>query len=226
MFSDPYYWWEGGAVFDSLIDYSALTGDKQFDDLIGEALVHQSDSEFDFMPKNQTRSIGNDDQSYWGLAAMSAAEHNFPTSKLGNRTWIDLAKNVWNSQVQRWDEESCHGGFHWQIFQFNNGYTYKNTVSQGQFMLLSARLAKFTGNSTYSDWAQKVFKWTQDIGFVDDGFHVYDGADSVKDCTKIDQVQWTSNNGIFTEAAALMFNLVSVSHTPFICVDPRGDYMD
>ena len=214
MFPDPYYWWEAGAVFDSLIEYSALTGDNQYDDLIGEAMFHQAGKGFDYMPANQSVSIGNDDQSTWALAAMSAAEHGFSTSKIGNLTWINLAKTVWESQAARWDNETCDGGFRWQIYPFNRGFDYKNSISQGQFILLSTRLAKFTGNSTYSDWAAKVFKWTQDIGLVDDTFHIYDGASAETDCSKIDRIQWSHNNGVLAEAAALMYNLVSL-----LCVD-------
>lgn len=210
LFSDPYYWWEAGAVFGTLIDYSFLTGDNQYDSLIGEAMQHQIGDADAFMPLNQSKMLGNDDQGTWGLAAMGAAEAGFTTSKLGNLTWIDLAKNVFDTQVKRWDEDSCNGGFRWQIFEFNNGYSYKNSISQGDFMLLAARLAKFTGNSTYSDWAAKVFKWTQDVGLVDDSFHVYDGTDANTDCSKIEQIQWSANSAVFTEAAAHMYNIVGL----------------
>ncbi|KAK7187592.1 hypothetical protein DPSP01_003725 [Paraphaeosphaeria sporulosa] len=207
LFSDPYYWWETGAVFGTLVDYSSLTGDKQYDDLLGEGFEHQL-GEFDaFMPSNQTKTLGNDEQSTWGLAAMSAAENGFSTSKIGNLTWVQLATNVFDTQVQRWNEETCDGGLNWQIYQFNNGYTYKNAISTGNFFLLAARLAKFTGNATYSEWAEKAFNWAQDIGLVDDKYHVYDGADETENCTSVNQIQWSNNNGLYMEGAAHMWNL-------------------
>ncbi|KAF2451659.1 glycoside hydrolase family 76 protein [Karstenula rhodostoma CBS 690.94] len=206
LFSDPYYWWEAGAVFGTLVDYSFLTGDSQYDDLLGEGLEHQI-GEFDaFMPVNQTKNLGSDDQSTWGLAAMSAAENGFSTSKIGNLTWAQLATNVFDTQVQRWNDKTCDGGLNWQIYQFNNGYTYKNAISTGNFFLLATRLAKFTGNATYSEWAEKAFDWSEDIGLVDD-YLVYDGASETTNCTQVNRIQWSNNNGLYLEAAAHMWNV-------------------
>src|SRR5262245_25531785 len=71
LFSDsgePYYFWEAGAVWGGLLEYSFLTGDSQFDDLIASAVLHQvgNDDMKNFMPPNQTKTLGNDDQSIWG----------------------------------------------------------------------------------------------------------------------------------------------------------------
>lgn len=200
-------------MFGSLVDYPSLTSDNQYDDLVGEALSHQIGDMDAFMPVNQTKSMGNDDQSFWGLAAMSAAENGFPTSKIGNLTWIDLAKNVFDTQVERWDAKTCDGGFRWQIFDFQTGFNYKNSISTGNFFLLAARLAKFTGNSTYSEWAEKAFQWTQDVGLVED-FNVYDGSSVVDDCSNVNRIQWIENHAIFTEAAAHMYNVVSNPQNP------------
>lgn len=193
-------------MFGTLVDYSFLTGDNQYDDLLGEGLQHQLGDYNAFMPANQTKSLTNDDQSTWGLAAMSAAENGFSTSKIGNLSWAQLAANVFDTQVSRWNENTCGGGLNWQIFQFNAGYTYKNSISSGNFFLLAARLAKFTGNSTYSEWAEKAFDWTQNIGLVSE-FHVYDGGSDTKNCTDINQIQWSINNGVYLEAAAHMWNV-------------------
>lgn len=208
LFPDPYYWWEAGAVWNGLVEYSHLTGDSQFNDLVSEALTFQVSDSFNYMPPNQTKTLGNDDQSTWALAALTAAEVNFPKPKEGE--WIDFAKNVFDVQVLRWDDESCGGGLKWQIFTFNNGYNYKNTYTSANFFLLSARLAQLTGNSTYSAWADKTFKWTQDVGLISDDFHVYDGTDDTQNCSSINHIQWTYNYGVFTEGAAVMYNLVII----------------
>jgi mannan endo-1,6-alpha-mannosidase len=210
---EPYYWWEAGAVFGGLIEYSHLTGDDQYSELIGTALGWQMGA-YDFMPENQTKTLGNDDQSFWGLAAMTAAETGLVApNDVGE--WADLAINVFNTQVERWNTETCGGGLNWQIFSFNNGYSYKNSISTGNFFLLSARLAKFTGNTTYSDWAQKAMDWSQDVGLISDDYAVYDGAQDTSNCSQINRIQWTENSAIFAEGAALMYNLVSlVASTP------------
>ncbi|KLJ13283.1 mannan endo-1,6-alpha-mannosidase, partial [Blastomyces silverae] len=68
----PYYWWEAGALFGALIDYWFYTGDSTYNDIIIQAMMHQASPTCNFMPVNQTRSEGNDDQSFWAIAAMAA----------------------------------------------------------------------------------------------------------------------------------------------------------
>lgn len=213
LFPDPYFWWEAGAVFHGLVEYSYLTGDSQYDALVSEALQWQmgGNVEHAYMPANQTRSMANDDQSTWGLAALTAAEVGFPKPK--NAEWLDYAAAVFNLQVLRLQVEetngTCDGGLRWQILSFNNGYEYKNSMTNGNFFLLAARLSKLTGNATYSEWANKSFAWAKDIGFISKDFAVYDGADAEQQCKNINKLQWTSTLGVYTEGAALMLNIVS-----------------
>jgi mannan endo-1,6-alpha-mannosidase len=70
----PYYWWEAGAMFGSLIDYWYYTGDTSYNQVTTQAMLFQVGDKDNYMPSNQSKSLGNDDQAVWGLAAMSAAE--------------------------------------------------------------------------------------------------------------------------------------------------------
>ncbi|OJJ55435.1 hypothetical protein ASPSYDRAFT_183495 [Aspergillus sydowii CBS 593.65] len=203
---DPYYWWEAGAMFNALIDYWAYTGDDQWNEITTQGLVHQAGDSGAFMPANQTRTEGNDDQGFWAFAAMSAAERNFPRPPGDGPDWLAMAQAVFNTQAHRWDDEHCGGGLRWQIFPWNGGYSYKNTISNGCFFNLAARLARYTGNQTYADWATKVFDWTQDVGFMTHDYLFYDGADTSDNCTKMDRVQWTYNSGVYLLGAAAMYN--------------------
>jgi mannan endo-1,6-alpha-mannosidase len=207
VFPDPYYWWEAGLAFNTLIDYYGLTNDSQYNSRISEALQHQLGDYDAFMPRNQTKNLGNGDQSYWALASLSAHEAQLPAPASGS--WLDFAKNVFDVQAARWDDASCNGGLKWQIYTFNDGYNYKNTESNGQFFLLAARLAEQTGNATYAEWADKVYNWTTDVGLVSDDNHVYDGTDDKQNCSSINHIRWTSNHGFFTEGAATMYKVVS-----------------
>ncbi|APA11333.1 hypothetical protein SS1G_11579 [Sclerotinia sclerotiorum 1980 UF-70] len=200
----PYYWWESGAMFDTLIQYWRLTGDSQYNRIVTQGLVYQQGIGSSFMPENQTKFLANDDQSTWALAAMSAAEARL--GEVQNVTWLNLAENVFNEQVARWDEKTCNGGLRWQIFTFNAGYTYKNSISNGNFFQLSARLAAYTGNTTYSDWATKVWNWTKGTGLIDENFNVFDGADVTKNCSMIDKPQFSETAGTFIAGAAYMYN--------------------
>jgi mannan endo-1,6-alpha-mannosidase len=207
LFDEPYYWWESGAVWSSMVRYSALTGDSQFDDVIAKALWAQTSDFLNFMPPNQTKTLGNSDQSAWAIAAMTAAETGFKKPEDGE--WVDLVKNVFDNQVARWDETACGGGLRWQIFSFNAGYDYKDSISTGAFFLLSARLAQFTGNATYSEWADKSFKWLQDVKLLSDKYSVYDGTDTSTGCGTINHIQWSYPFGLLTEGAAVMYNITN-----------------
>jgi mannan endo-1,6-alpha-mannosidase len=120
----------------------------------------------DFMPANQTHSEGNDDQAFWGLAAMAAAEMNFPNPPAKKPQWLALAQAVFNEQIARWDPQNCAGGLRWQIFPFNSGYDYKNSISNGCLFHLAARLARYTGNTTYMTYAERSFEWISSVGKI------------------------------------------------------------
>ena len=152
---------------------------------------------------------GNDDQAFWAFAAMSAAELNFPASPGKNDpSWLSLAQAVFNLQTSRWDDQHCGGGLRWQIFTFNNGYDYKNSISNGGFFQLAARLARYTGNQTYADWAEKSYDWILTTPLFTSDYLIYDGAQIENNCTVADKLQWTYNVGTYLMGAASMYNFV------------------
>ncbi|RYZ81206.1 MAG: hypothetical protein EOP04_24425 [Proteobacteria bacterium] len=133
LLGDPYYWWEAGAMFGALIDYWRYTGDTTYNEIVSEAMLWQASSTRDFMPPNQTKAEGNDDQAFWAITALMAAENGFPDPPEEEPQWLALAQAVFNLQASRWDYTTCDGGLRWQIFPFNRGYNYKNSISQGGF---------------------------------------------------------------------------------------------
>jgi mannan endo-1,6-alpha-mannosidase len=205
----PYYWWEAGAMFGAMIDYWHYTGDSTWNNITTQALLHQVGPDNNYMPPNQSKTLGNDDQGFWGLAAMSAAESIFPDPPLDQPQWLSLAQAVFNTQARRWDTSTCLGGLRWQIFTFNTGYNYKNSISNGCFFNLATRLAMYTGNSTYADWGDKTWNWMVEIGLVDGSYYVYDGSDDLINCTEINHIQWSYNTGVLLLGAANMYNFVS-----------------
>jgi len=154
---------------------------------------------------------GNDDQAFWAFAAMSAAEVNFPAPPDKSPSWLALAQAVFNLQVSRWDPQHCGGGLRWQIFPFNNGYDYKNAISNGAFFQLAARLARYTGNQTYADWAEKSYDWVLTTPLITKDYVIYDGAQIANNCTEANKLQWTYNIGTYLMGAANMYNFVSSS---------------
>lgn len=161
---DPYFWWEAGAMFGTMVDYWYYTGDASYNEATTQALLHQASPTADFMPENQTRTEGNDDQGFWAMAVMSAAENRFPDPPADQPQWLAIAQAVFNQYASRWDTDACAGGLRWQIFTFNNGFNYKNSISNGCFFNIAARLARFTGNGTYADWATRIWDWEVAMG--------------------------------------------------------------
>ncbi|RMD43138.1 hypothetical protein DV735_g2039, partial [Chaetothyriales sp. CBS 134920] len=208
---EPYYWWEAGAMFGAMIDYWYFTNDSTWNDITTQAMLHQVGPQNDYMPPNQTKTEGNDDQAFWGMAALSAAENKFPNPPADQPQWLALAQAVFNTQVARWNTQTCGGGLKWQIFTFNNGYNYKNTISNGCFFNIAARLAVYTGNETYADWADKMWDWVSAIGLMDAQYNFYDGSDDTLNCTEMNHIQWSYNAGTFLAGAANMYNFTNGS---------------
>ena len=142
---------------------------------------------------------------------MSAAEVKFPNPPDTEPQWLALAQAVFNSQALRWDNTSCAGGLKWQIFTFNNGYNYKNSISNGCFFTTASRLGYYTGNQTYLDWANKIFDWVESVHLVDadNNYSVFDGTDDDLNCSQVNHLQWSYNAGVYLLGASFMWNQAS-----------------
>ncbi|KAM5354867.1 hypothetical protein ACJ41O_001513 [Fusarium nematophilum] len=216
-----YYWWEGGAMMGTYIDYWHLTGDESYNDVIMEGMLHQTGSGYDYMPANHTASLGNDDQGFWGMSAMLAAENKFPNPPEDKPQWLALAQAVWVTQAhpQRHDDE-CNGGLRWQIPFSNAGYNYKNTIANGCFFNLGARLARYTGNDTYAKFAEETWDWLWGVGYIDpESWLVYDGGHVEHNCTDINKLTFSYNAAIMLQGSAFMYNYTNGS-------DIWGDRVD
>ncbi|KAK9366222.1 glycosyl hydrolase family 76-domain-containing protein [Lipomyces kononenkoae] len=207
LFDGGYYWWESGAAWGSMLDYWFYTGDDTYVDVAKQGMLYQVGTGWDYMPKEQTLSLGNDDQGFWGITAMMAAERNFTNPASNQPQWLALAQAVFNSIALVWDTQYCDGGVRWQKFVFNNGYDYKNSISNGVLFQLGARLQRYTQNETYGYWAEKVWDWESTVGFIDNStYYVYDGASVESNCEAINKIQWTYNTAVYMAGAAYMYN--------------------
>lgn len=208
MFSDPYYWWEAGGAWGSMLDYWWYMENDTYNDIVKQALLFQTGDDHDYVPLNQSTTEGNDDQAFWGLAVMAAAERNFSNPDPDQPQWLYLAQAVFNTMALRWDADSCGGGLRWQIFTWNSGYDYKNSVSNGALFHIAARLARYTGNQSYVDWAEKVFDWMRDVGLITEGdwAFVHDGVSIDDNCTSVVPYQWTYNHGLIMAGSAYLYN--------------------
>jgi mannan endo-1,6-alpha-mannosidase len=206
----PYYWWEAGALWGTMIDYWHYTKDVTYNEVVKAAIIAQSGPNDDFMDANWTASLGNDDQGFWGMTAMDAAETNFSNPDSSQPQWLGLAQGVFNTMASPDRHDStCGGGLRWQIPKLNNGYDYKNTIANGCFFNIAARLYRYSGNETFLKWAEIEWNWEYGVGFITPDYLVYDGAGVETNCTQIDKAQYSYNYGVWLQGVAAMWNHVS-----------------
>ncbi|XBW34834.1 hypothetical protein QEN19_000401 [Hanseniaspora menglaensis] len=220
VFQDPYYWWEGGLAFGLMIENTFLCQNTTFNSKLQDALIAQSGTSWDFMPESQTMVEGNDDQGVWGLTLMTAAERNFSRAANGTESrknipeWVTMAQSIYNTMYARWDTSSCGGGLRWQIYTWNNGYNYKNTIANGCLFNLAARLGRYFNNQTYMDQAEEIFTWLVDVDFINlngSSAKVYDGATTTSNCSDITALEWSYNYGTILGGAAYMYDATNQS---------------
>lgn len=195
-----------------MIDYWAYTNDSSYVYTVQQALMAQSGTGNNFMMPAYYSSTGNDDQAFWALATLSAMEYGFPVPS-GNTssTWLDLSRAVFDLQAGRWDTSTCNGGLRWQVFPYNAGYNYKNSVSNGAFFQIAARLARYTGNHTYVDWAEKTWNWMSATGLISPRFHVFDGTNDEMNCTQINHLEWAYNPALLLYGTSMLYNYTNGS---------------
>jgi len=199
-------------MFGALINYWQYTGDTSYNPTVFQALQFQVGPQQNFNPPNQSKDMGIDDQDFWAFAAMEAAEANFQNPANNQPSWLALGQAVFNFQADLWDNTSCGGGLHWQVFQLNAGWDLKNTISNGGFFQLAARLARFTGNQTYADWANKMWDWLETTPLLlqdGDRYIVWDNTDSQSNCTNVQNYAWSYNTGTLLVGSAILYNITS-----------------
>ncbi|KAI4620112.1 hypothetical protein J4E80_004638 [Alternaria sp. BMP 0032] len=211
----PHYWWEGGAAWGGMIEYSQFTGDDSHVKTLQQALTANYGPDNDFILSYRKGETGNDDQAFWALAVMSAVEYQFPDPADAPASYLEVVTNAFENIVGRWDETSCDGGLKWQVYPENAyGYNYKNSISNGCAFALGARLARYTGEQKYADWAVKIYDWTKKVGLISDQYEVFDGTDDKTNCATVaDKTQWSYNNAMYLHGSAFMYDYTNGDST-------------
>lgn len=215
----PWFWWLSGNGWNGLLDYTVYTNDTTYQADLLTALAENIGENRDFVPASQYGWEANDDQAYWVYNALTAMEYDFEplpcdeTAADGTclNSWLAIGTNAFNLFVSRWEADAgtCNGGLKWQYRTTEAGYYYKNAVTNGGFFQTAARLGRYTGNSTFADWATKIWDWSAGIGMVGSAYNVYDGAGDQDgaNCTGMSPDQWSYNIATYLHGAAHMYAL-------------------
>ncbi|KAM6520187.1 hypothetical protein FALCPG4_013740 [Fusarium falciforme] len=214
-FKGDYYWWEGGAMMGTYIDYWKLTGDSSYNHVIMEGMLHQTGDGHDYMPENHTASLGNDDQGFWGMSAMLAAENKFPQP---SRRQGPMARPRPGRLDDTGPSQPTRQGVQWRLAMADSFLPMLVTttrivaIANGCFFNLGARLARYTGNSTYAKYAEETWDWLWAVEYIDhENWRVYDGGHVEKNCTDINKATFSYNAAILLQGAAFMYNYTNGS---------------
>ncbi|KAK4627018.1 Mannan endo-1,6-alpha-mannosidase DCW1 [Fulvia fulva] len=195
--------WISASSYTTVLHYWHYTGDSQYNDKITQKILTSAGGNEDFLEI----SPGNDDQLWWGLACITAAEYGVsdltkPTANgSGGDKWLEMAQNVFTSIASRWQADTC-GGMGWQVA--NSGY--RNSITNGLAFQLAARLSRYTGKTMYTDWANKIWDWAFSSGLIDQSsYSVYDGISAPTcDASTMDRHKWSYNVGVYLYGTAIM----------------------
>jgi predicted alpha-1,6-mannanase (GH76 family) len=183
-FKNLNYWWQAHAI-EARLDAFERDGARR--------RLAEAERNFRFVVWRNGRSLFNDyfdDMGWMGIAALRLADLT------GNARYRQAAAALWRHVREYGWNDAAGGGIAWQKRQLH----YKNTPSNGPFIILGARLYQRTGEAEYLEWASRAFDWLDGTlrrpdGFVDDGINRNDDG-------RIDAWKFSYNQGLYIGACA------------------------
>ncbi|MFD5831395.1 glycoside hydrolase family 76 protein [Lentzea sp. NPDC060358] len=181
----PSSWWNSATTLTAVLDSGVRDHDwviaRTFDVNRGTFAAGRRGTdpvEGDFI----SRSI--DDSAWWGLAWVAAYD------RTGDQRYLATATTIANYVHQHWDTRTCGGGVWW-----DREHTYKNAVTNGQYLRLTASISRRTpGDTVWSQRARTAADWYLGSGLIGSAGLVNDGLTG--DCRNNGQTVWTYNQGL------------------------------
>jgi predicted alpha-1,6-mannanase (GH76 family) len=178
------YWWLAHAI-EARLDGSERDGSRH--------RLDQAERIFRYVVWRNGRSLFNDyfdDMGWMGIAALRLADLT------GSDRYRQAAAALWNHVRERGWNETAGGGIAWRKQQLH----YKNTPSNGPFVILGSRLYRRTGQAEYLEWSVRAFDWLDATLRRPDGF-VADGINRKAD-GRVDDWKFSYNQGLYIGACA------------------------
>jgi predicted alpha-1,6-mannanase (GH76 family) len=190
------YWWLAH-VIDVRLDAYERSGDRKW--------VEAAEAAYRNILARNRGSFFNDffDDMLWcGLAVLRLHDAT------GDSRYLDDAEAIWAHVVEfGWNDEQGYS-VAWRKQQLD----YKNTPSNGTFVILSCRLAQPIPDPQYVKYAQSAYDWlTNNLVDRDSGF-VADGINRKQDGQVDTQWRFTYNQGLYVGAAVELGHLTGNRH--------------
>ncbi|SDF37748.1 Glycosyl hydrolase family 76 [Lentzea fradiae] len=188
----PTSWWNSATTLTALLDSGIREYDwvvaRTFD--VNRGTFAAGERGTDPVEGNFiSRSI--DDSAWWGLAWVAAYD------RTGDRRYLAMATTIASYVHQYWDTRTCGGGVWW-----DRERTYKNAVTNGQYVRLTASIHRRTpGDTLWLRRARTAADWYLASGMVNSANLVNDGLNG--SCRNNGGTVWSYNQGLaiggFTE---------------------------
>ncbi|WP_372751744.1 glycoside hydrolase family 76 protein [Labilibaculum sp.] len=189
-------WWNSANALTAIIDYSRITGSKEYLDVIENSFTICKEFEVQMPDSTDNWTCINyindfyDDEGWWILTWIDA----YDLTK--DDKYLKMARITFADVAGGWDSV-CGGGVYWQ--KPNIG---KSAVQNELFMLGAIRLYQRGGGEalgkTYLEWAQDTREWFMNSGMLNEKYLVENGLN--KQCEVRVGSYHTYNQGMIVSA--------------------------
>ena len=198
---DTTSWWNAANALTAIIDYSRITGSKEYLDVVENSFetckefeVEMPDPKDNWICRNYINDY-YDDEGWWVLAWINAYDLT------NDDKYLKMALITFNDMATGWDDV-CDGGIYWKKPKIG-----KSAVQNELFMLSAIRLHQRGGGETlgknYLVWAEDTLEWFMNSGMLNEKHLVENGLN--KQCEVSVGSLHTYNQGIILSALVELY---------------------
>ncbi|MGP9681213.1 MULTISPECIES: glycoside hydrolase family 76 protein [unclassified Brachybacterium] len=166
----PSSWWNSAVALQTIGDYMLRSGDRRYLDQLDHTF-ERNKGPFPAGELSGDELYGNftsraiDDSGWWALTWITAFDLT------GEQKYLHMAVTIGEFMDDFWDPSTCDGGIWW-----NEERTYKNAVTNGQWIRLTAELHnRIPGDEAWLERAQVAWDWYLTSGMVNEDGLLNDG---------------------------------------------------
>ncbi|MGP5005634.1 glycoside hydrolase family 76 protein [Brachybacterium tyrofermentans] len=166
----PSSWWNSAVALQTIGDYMLRSGDRRYLDQLDHTF-ERNKGPFPAGELSGDELYGNftsraiDDSGWWALTWITAYDLT------GEQKYLDMAVTIGEFMDDFWDPSTCDGGIWW-----NEERTYKNAVTNGQWIRLTAELHnRIPGDEAWLERAQVAWDWYLTSGMINEHGLLNDG---------------------------------------------------
>ncbi|KAG9220596.1 hypothetical protein CCMSSC00406_0003695 [Pleurotus cornucopiae] len=187
MYSENYYQWTDSNALEDVQNLMLLSGSDAYSETSESSYLARAalDPGTDW---NSWLGKYNDDTQWHVLSLWRMSDYR---RRRGSdpRPYLAAAERMYDIISAHWDDE-CGGGLWW-----TTEHTYKNAITNEQFLLLSAAGYLRNHNQTYLNNANNVWQWLRHSGIRNHQGLFNDGLNFTS-CRNNGQTTWTYNQGL------------------------------